>query len=83
MIHCTNLSPGLLLIKPYGACSHLPPPIFAAAEHWILDAYGVRIPSAQPARWSEALHSADGHLTRQICPRQGWLVGTGGNALAS
>ena len=30
---------GLLLIKPYGACSYLRPPIFATTEHWILDAY--------------------------------------------
>ena len=36
---CKPQPSGLLLIKPYGACSYLPPPIFAAAEHWILDAY--------------------------------------------
>ena len=31
---------GLLLVKPYGAGSYLPPPIFVAAtEHWVLDAY--------------------------------------------
>ena len=58
-----------------------PPPIFAATEQWILDAYEGFVPPAQPARKLEALHSTDGHLTRHLSEAR--LAGTGSNAQAS
>ena len=56
--------------------------IFATTKHVVLHPNSRFVHFLCNPCWSGALHSIDGHLTRPILPRRGWLVGTGGSAPA-